>query len=245
MLMLFIGMLLGGFLATVRRESAPTGRRLLGLQARDVKPILFWNESVLPPNVVNQTLALAHNPHYGYHVFALGLNGSIFHKFQTGPERNETAGPMVPMSDWHVLTPNASLVFANDPAVAANADGHLELIVAYQTDSLDLWQMYQTDVKDPLAWSVPRGPACACEDPDPSKCPWCQDCESRPECSAKYWCTGFPFTTSDLKMELDPSDKKLKLYYRSFDGFMYRMSQRSPSDSKKWDIGGTSVGFYE
>jgi len=216
------------------------------MREKPAPALRFWNDSVLPGNVVNQRLTLARNPHYGYHVFALGANGSIWHKFQTGPETTGDFGqPLVPMSAWHCLTPNASLVFANDPAVAPNADGHLELFVAFKPDSLDLWQMYQTDATNPLAWSSPRGPQCACEDPDPSKCPWCETCEQDPECSKHYWCNGFPFTTSDVELYLDPKDSKLKLHYRSFDGHFYQMQQSEPNKSDKWKMGNTDLGQFE
>jgi len=220
-------------------------RRLsrLDLEPLPVRP--EWNKSVLPGNIVDQKIALVVNPHYGLHAFALGANGSIWHKYQTSPVNMSGLMPKAVMSEWHVLTPNASLIFGNDPVVALNADGRIELLVGYKKDSLDIWQMYQTDAKDPLAWSKPRGPACMCEDPDPSKCPWCMTCADRPECDEQYWLKSFPFTTSDMSMMLDPTDNKLKLYYRSFDGFLYRMEQQKPGYSKKWTDSAVQFGFFE
>merc|ERR1712216_840773 len=113
-------------------------------------------------------------------------------------------GTHVPMSQWLCLTPNASLVFGNSPAIALNADGHIELFVGYKNDSLDLWQMYQTDPKDPLAWSVPRAPYC-----DPAMAT-CRQCLQKPECKATFWTNGFAWTTSQQSLWLDPKDNLLK-----------------------------------
>lgn len=208
---------------------------------------LQWNETVLPENVIDLRLPTVLNPNYGLHVFALGKNGSLFHKFQTGPSNLEAALPFTPMSDWHCLTPNASLVFGNDPAVALNADGRIELFVGFKAESYDLWQMYQTDAKNPLAWSLPRAPSClcGCPDPDPSKCTWCDNCDSRPDCSQHYWMGWCPFTTSDMELLLDPADQKLKLHYRNFDGHMYQLSQKNPSNSTIWAPRAVQMAIFE
>eukprot|EP00933_Yihiella_yeosuensis_P037733 TRINITY_DN3171_c0_g3_i1.p1 TRINITY_DN3171_c0_g3~~TRINITY_DN3171_c0_g3_i1.p1 ORF type:complete len:265 (-),score=39.60 TRINITY_DN3171_c0_g3_i1:87-881(-) len=226
------------------------GRSLSGLRSNFIPFAgpgpLMWNQSVLPSNIVSQRLTVVRNPHYGHHVFALGANGSIWHKFQTGP-LNKNITMTIPMSEWHCLTKNASLVFGNDPAAAVNPDGHIELFAAFKADSYDLWQMYQTNPKDPLAWTAPRGPTCMCEDPDPAKCPWCMNCASRPECQKNYWFPGAPpFTTSDMELLLDPIDHKLRLYYRNFDGHMYYIKQEKPNKSDKWsDEGGVQLAIFE
>lgn len=213
--------------------------------AVDPLPVVFWNNSVLPPNIVSQRLTVVKNPFYGHHVFALGLNGSVWHKFQTGPEVDGNL-PHIPMSPWHCLTPNSSLIFGNDPAAAINEDGHIELFVAYKADSYDLWQMYQTDARNPLAWTKPRGPTCMCADPDPAKCPWCVDCAQREECMKNYWFPGAPpFTTSDMEVLLNPEDEKLRLYYRNFDGHMYYLQQEAPNKSDKWQVGGMQMAIFE
>lgn len=221
-------------------------RRLLalsgGLSRTSMRsPAVRGWDGPLPFNIVNLKLATVVNPNYGMHVFALGKNGSLFHRFQNGTVNQSALIPSVPMSDWHVLTKNTSLVFGNDPAVAVNADGHIELFVGYKTDSLDLWQMYQKDPKDPLSWSPIRGPSCMCEDPDPNKCPWCDNCDTRKECYSNYWTSGFPFATSDMELWLNQTDKKLKLAYRSFDGHMYVMSQGEAGKSDRWPIDALEV----
>lgn len=203
-----------------------------------------WNETVLPPNIIDIRLPVVKNPNYGIHVFALGANGSIWHKFQTGPVDNSSIKTM-PMSGWHCLTKNATLVWGNDPSVVVNADGHIELFVGLKVDSLDVWQMYQTDPKNPLAWSEPRAPACICEDPDPSKCPWCDNCNARPECSKDYWMGWVPFTTSDIETMLDPVDNKVKLHYRNFEGHVYQISQAEPSKSDKWATEAVQLALFE
>jgi hypothetical protein len=220
-------------------------RRLLALSGGLARtsmrsPPNGW-DGPLPFNIIDLKLATVINPNYGMHVFALGKNGSLFHKFQNGTVNQSALIPNIPMSEWHVLTTNASLIFGNDPAVAVNADGRIELFVGYKTDSLGLWQMYQTDPKDPLAWSRIRGPSCMCEDPDPNKCPWCANCDARKECYSNYWTSGFPFATSDMELWLDEKDRKLKLAYRSFDGHMYVMSQSEAGKSDHWPIGALQV----
>lgn len=202
----------------------------------------LWN-GVLPENIVDQQLSMVRNPHYGVHVIALGKNGSLFHKYQTGPATIPVSGAQssVPMSDWLCLTPNlvpifgntsapttVVPVFGNSPAVALNADGRIELFVGYQPDSLDLWQMYQTDPKDPLAWSAPRAPYC-----DPSLTA-CIKCVAEPACKAHFWNEGYLWTTSQQSLWLDPISKKLKLAWRNFDGHVYEMTQDKESVSTHW-----------
>jgi len=217
-------------------EFRRSGRRLMGMQAAatEVSPLDAprWN-GVLPDNFDDQQLPMVRNPHYGMHVIALGKNGSLFHMYQTGPTpSNETSE--VPMSKWAALTPpvykNTSgvevpLTFANAPAIALNADGRIELFVAYKPDSLDIWQMYQTDAKNPLAWSAARAPLC-----DPAFKD-CLACLNKPECKKQFWADKFFWTTSQQYLWLNPEDNKLRLNFRLFDGYLYELTQSEPSKS--------------
>mmetsp|Transcript_103086 Transcript_103086/g.183172 ORF Transcript_103086/g.183172 Transcript_103086/m.183172 type:complete len:248 (-) Transcript_103086:45-788(-) len=189
-----------------------------------------WN-GVLPDNIADQQLPMVRNPHYGVHVVALGKNGSLWHQFQTGPLNTSGGTPTVPMSDWHCLTPNPKLIFGNAPALATNADGRIELFVGYKPDSLDIWQMYQTDPKNPLAWSTPRAPYC-----DPAQ-KSCNECLAKAECRKNFWTDGFVWTTSQQSLWLDPSDHKLRLSWRNFDGHVFEMQQSEPNNSSKWPVG--------
>lgn len=213
-------------------DASHGARRLLGLR----RP--HWN-GVLPDNIVDQQLPTVRNPHYGMHVIALGKNGSLWHKFQTGPANMSAAIPYVPMSPWHCLTKDPSLIFANSPAIALNADGRIELFVAYKPDSLDIWQMYQTDPKDPLAWSAPRAPYC---DPATSSC---RRCLAQPACKATFWSDGYAWTTSQQSLWLDPNDKKLRLTWRNFDGYVYEMVQAAPSSSTHWINNALQYAIFE
>jgi len=205
-----------------------------------------WN-GVLPDNIIDQQLPMVRNPHYGMHVIALGKNGSLFHKYQTGPAPpNETSA--VPMSEWAALTPavyknvsgvEAPLIFANAPAVALNADGRIELFVAYSPDSLDLWQMYQTDAKNPLAWSAAR--ACYC-DPAILRC---RLCLLLPWCKKNFWADTFYWTTSQQSLWLDPTDNKLRLSWRLFNGQVYELIQTKPSKSNHYDHNLTTYPVFE
>mmetsp|Transcript_33238 Transcript_33238/g.50225 ORF Transcript_33238/g.50225 Transcript_33238/m.50225 type:complete len:268 (+) Transcript_33238:76-879(+) len=253
---LFGSVLLATILSLVVVGPSPSAsnslsRRLLAIDDLKVNfesnlPNVRWNNSVLPENVVDLRLPLVQNPHYGLHVFALGKNGSLFHKFQTGPvNKSVLPYPETPMSPWHVLTPNASMIWGNDPAVALNQDGHIELFVAWKQDAYDLWQMYQTDPKDPLAWSVPRGPTCICDAVSPTACPWCDNCNQRYDCYKNYWLDHAPFTTNDQQLLLDEKTGKLKLYFRNFDGHIYELSQREPNNSTRWSFDSVSLGIFE
>eukprot|EP00930_Biecheleria_cincta_P090164 TRINITY_DN79502_c0_g1_i1.p1 TRINITY_DN79502_c0_g1~~TRINITY_DN79502_c0_g1_i1.p1 ORF type:complete len:252 (+),score=21.49 TRINITY_DN79502_c0_g1_i1:58-756(+) len=215
------------FAALLGLLKATAGARIAAEQAESVES--RWNGSVLPDNIQNQQLPIVRNPHYGAHIIALGANGSLWHQFQTGPLN--TSSGTVPMSDWHCLTPDPKLIFGNSPAVALNADGRIELFVGYKNDSLDLWQMYQTDATNPLAWSAPRAPYC-----DPSD-KSCVACLQKPECKSTFWTDGYVWTTSQQTLWLNPQDKKLRLSWRNFDGHVFEMTQGEPSNSTKWPLG--------
>lgn len=205
---------------------------------------LLYNETVLPPNFHSQRLATVTNPYYGIHVFALGKNGSLWHKFQTGPPDLNVSIPFTPMSPWHCLTPNASLTWSNEPAAAVNRDGHIEIFVGLGNSSTQLWQMYQSDPKDPLSWSAPRAPACSCG-PEATECPQCKDCSTRPDCMKNYWIGSEVITTSDAELRLDQQDQKLKLYFRNSDGHMYELSQEEPNKSEKWAQQSIQLATFE
>lgn len=232
-----------------------SGRALMGTQTMrhqsgDRRSFLqepLW-QGVLPDNIIDQQLPTVRNPHYGMHVIALGKNGSLFHKYQTGLPNMSDPMPIVPMTEWRCLTPatykNTSgvelpLIFGNSPAIALNGDGRIELFVGFQADSLDLWQMYQTDAKNPLAWSKPRAPYC-----DPSF-PDCQKCLAKPECKAGFWSDGYTWTTSQQSLWLHPSDNKLRLTWRNFDGHLYEKTQQAPSSSEHWTSDALQYAIFE
>lgn len=219
---------------------ASTGSSALHAGAR-------WG-GVLPDNIIDQQLPMVRNPHYGMHVIALGKNGSLFHKYQIGKANMSGPMPKVPMSEWSCLTPatykNTSgvelpLIFGNSPAVALNADGRIELFVGFTAGSMDVWQMYQTDAKNPLAWSTPRAPYC-----DPSFAD-CRKCLAKPECKANFWSDGYTWTTSQQSLWLDPNDKKLRLTWRNFDGYVYEKVQLAPNKSDHWGTDGLQYALFE
>jgi hypothetical protein len=224
------------------------GRALMGLSSgKFLLRAPQWN-GVLPDNIIDQQLPTVRNPHYGMHVVALGKNGSLFHKYQTGKPNMSDPSPSVPMSEWKCLTPatyknesgvEVPLIFGNSPAIALNADGRIELFVGFKPDSLDVWQMYQTDAKNPMAWSKPRAPYC-----DPSSAD-CVKCLKKPECKANYWSDGYTWTTSQQALWLNPDDKKLRLTWRNFDGFVYEKVQLAPSKSDIWDSSAMQYAIME
>merc|ERR1711998_111256 len=121
-----------------------------------------YNATVLPEtgtwSAFDQNFALVENPHYGLHYFARGANSSLFHKYQTSPFPSN--GSSVLFSDWKCLSwekGNTSagfvdLIFWDDPVAVSNLDGRTEVFIRLKSDN-NLWQLYQTDAKDPEAWT--------------------------------------------------------------------------------------------
>ena len=116
-------------------------------------------------------LAMAHTVH-GQQLVALGADAQLWHLYTL---------PNGSWSAWHPLTNSCPsfnntqrpCVFDSDPAIGVNADGRLEVFVRFH-DNLDMWQIYQTDAKDPSAWSTPRESSCVDQDQN----------------TAKWWCIG-------------------------------------------------------
>jgi hypothetical protein len=196
-----------------------------------------WAGAVLPDNIVDQQLPIVRNPHYGLHIVALGANGSLFHRYQNGTLNHTIAGDELPMTNWICLTPDNTFIFGNPPAIAMNADGRIELFAGDKNGSLDLIQMYQLDATNPLSWSKPRAPWCdALGPPADPECARCSNLPVTDPCYDKFWNTGYVWTTNSQTLWLDPSDKMLKLSWRSFTGEMFQISQKSPSNSKQWAV---------
>jgi len=208
----------------------------------------LYNKTVLPQNdTFHQQFALIVNPFYGLHVFARGVNGSLFHMFQTSNQSDAQGG--MPMSGWHCLTPmngtasdgTHKLIFWEDPVAALNLDGRAEIFIRI-TGDLDLWHMYQTDAHNPLAWDRPRAPLCLCNFPPckgQTKCGTEASCDAKGiDCSStdpkEYWSdhTGFP--TSNMNTHIDAKTGLVSLYYRGFDGRMYRDVQVKAGDPSKY-----------
>lgn len=215
---------------------------------------LGYPQTVLPQNdTFHQQFAMVMNPNYGLHVFARGANSSLFHKFQTGVYTDVT-GTTANMSEWHCLTPNPGwtsagrkpLIFWEDPVAEINNDGRAEIFIRL-TGDLDLWQIYQTDAKDPLAWTEPRPPACLCNfppcvDKGQTKCGVVSQCDNTgldcdKEDPNQYWLQGSAFPTANMNMLKDPSDGRLTVYFRNFDGQIYTNSQMEPGNSTLYTSG--------
>lgn len=204
-----------------------------------------YNHTVLDPDhIEDQVWAQVYNPNYGLHVFARGLNKSIWHKFQTGPVKN-TSDPAakIPMSKWHCLTPNKTLTFDTDPAAAVNAKGQIEVFVRF-TGYIDLWQIHQIDPKDPLSWSPAREGTCMCPAVSPTECPWCIACKAGTKCDRAYFSDHIPFPTSQASV-LMRSDKRLQVNYRGFDGRMYSLIQHVAGDPFKYYAGPVIDSVFE
>jgi len=219
---------------------------------------LAYPNTVLPQNdTFHQQFAMVMNPHYGLHVFARGENSSLFHKFQVGP----AVGGEANMSEWHCLTPVPGytsgglkpLIFWEDPTAAINDDGRAEIFIRL-TGDLDLWQLYQTDAKDPLAWTAPRAPACLCNfppctDKGQTKCGVVTQCDNTgldcdKEDQSQYWGQGAAFPTANMNIMKDPKNGQLTVIFRNFDGQMYTTTQMIPGNSTKYTSGIPGVTWH-
>jgi len=147
-------------------------------------------------------LAVAEQPFF-LHVFALGVDGVLYHKYQPLHQN--------PAANWTNWIPRAKAPMASswdaDPAVTLAADGSLEVFIRQLAD-LDLWQIYQTDPKDPNAWSNPRECSCMtmpCNDTNPKD----------------FWNSSPVFPTSDISILHTGPNHSPRLFYRGFDGGLY------------------------
>lgn len=222
---------------------------LAGMAAAYDNPVLpengTWSAFAWQPAVVN-------NPNYGLHVFTLGANKSLYHKYQTG---NFSANNTITMSDWICLTPDngitsaglVPLIFWDDPVAIVNDDGRIEVFIRLKSDN-DLWQIYQQDAKDPLSFTQPRGPTCLCNfppcvDQNQTKCGVSQNCDNQGlDCSDPSvpagWNNHAPFPTSN--MNAMKVDGRVQVVYRGFDGRMYMDRQVTPGNSTRY-VGGPIV----
>jgi hypothetical protein len=157
-------------------------------------------------------IAVAHTK-YALQVFALGNDSRLWHRYlKTGTQV---------WSAWTLRPSPPGGNFDGDPVVGVNKDGTIEIFIRYAT-YLDMWQYYQTDPTDPEAWSVAREPSCI----------------ELPEVCANstltYWNTQPAFPTSDMSVSADPVDGRLQVFYRGFDGALYRCAQLVPGDPRHY-----------
>jgi len=163
-------------------------------------PVRYPNPKLPQGNTT--VMAIADTPTY-IHVFALGADGALYHKYQMQDQK-----PVANWSDWIVRARAPSgTSWDADPAVGVNPDGSLDVFVR-ELENLDLWQIYQTDATDPDAWSALRECTCVampCNDTNP----------------AHYWNRQPVFPTSDVTITNTGPGGALRLFYRGFDGSLY------------------------
>jgi hypothetical protein len=159
------------------------------------------------------------------YIFALSNESTIIYKYQLpGPSpRNFT--------DWKTLAGNRTLKFNGNPAAGVNPDGRVEVFFQ-ATDDLDVWQIYQTDPKNPESWSEVRESACVKSKAggEPIDC-------MTPD---RYWVhtddpssgeRGSPvFATSNPDV-VYKHDGRLQVYFRSFTGLLFKLEQCSVGNS--------------
>jgi len=166
-----------------------------------INNVIAYPDEHLPHG--NRTVLGIANTQTAIHVFALGLDGQLWHKFQM-------TNPAGPWTDWLLRATAPNGTWDSDPAVGVNTDDSIEIFIRESTN-LDLWQIYQTDPTDPTAWAHPR--ECSCVDMGNCKHP------------SEYWNTQPAFPTSDITILNDRNDGSIQLYYRGFDGALFVIGQ--------------------
>jgi len=165
---------------------------------------MAYDNMVLPQG--NTTvLATALTKQY-MHVFALGQDGNLYHKYM------DTSLSTEKWTDWILRAVAVNGTWNSDPCVGVNADGSIEVFIRYSTN-LDLWQIYQADPADPNNWSVPREAAC----PTPPNC--------QQPLTTWYWNIQPSFPTSNCQIVPDLTDGRLQVFIRGFDGGYYVFRQ--------------------
>jgi hypothetical protein len=168
-------------------------------------------------------------------IVGLGVDGQLWHAFQRADGAWE---------DWSRLTtacpsalePARPCRFDGDPAIARNRDGRLEVFARF-AENLDVWQMHQTDAADPSSWSRPREGSCV--DQDQTTAVWSCLAPGTPDKQSlnDYWIIDSPvFSTSDLTVIAHPEDGRIILFFRNFEGHMYRVEQRSAGNSTHYTM---------
>jgi len=167
----------------------------------------------------NETvLAIADNG-YALHVFALGKDGGLWHKYQAANES---------WTDWILRAKADNGVWDSDPACGINpSDNTVEVFIRYSTN-LDLWQIYQLDARDPTKWSIARESSCV-------------DLPCNHTSGKTFWNTQPIFPTSDITIVTDSSSGQMNLFFRGFDGGLYSVKQKSPADHTYWPPSGLDV----
>lgn len=144
------------------------------------------------------------------HVFAIGKNTTnLYHKYQ-----DFSTGAW---TEWILRAAAFNGTWDSDPAAGVNLDGRVEVFIRYSTN-LDLWRIYQLDPLDATQWSVAEEASCVDMD----------------GCAVKkgpYWNTQPVFPTSDVQVLNDPADGRLQVFYRGFDGALYKVAQTVISNS--------------
>jgi len=160
----------------------------------------------------NTTVLAITDNGYALHVFALGKDGGLWHKYQ---EVNES------WTDWILRAQAIDGVWDSDPACGVNKDDNtVEVFIRYSRN-LDLWQLYQLDAKDPTQWSIARESSCV-------------DLPCNNTSHLTFWNTQPIFPTSDISMVSDSTTGQLSLFYRGFDGGLYVVKKKDNTAHSYW-----------
>jgi len=160
----------------------------------------------------NTTVLAITDNGYAIHVFALGKDGGLWHKYQAVNES---------WTDWILRAKADDGVWDSDPACGVNkGDNTVEVFIRYSRN-LDLWQMYQLDARDPTQWSVARESSCV-------------DLPCNNTGSKTFWNTQPIFPTSDISVVSDSSSGQMSLFYRGFDGGLYVVKKKESTAHSYW-----------
>jgi len=160
----------------------------------------------------NTTVLAITDNGYALHVFALGKDGGLWHKYQV------VNGSW---TDWILRAEAIDGVWDSDPSCGVNKDDNtVEVFIRYSRN-LDLWQIYQLDARDPTQWSIARESSCV-------------DLPCNNTSHLTFWNTQPIFPTSDISVVSDSSTGQLSLFYRGFDGGLYVVKKKDSQTHSYW-----------
>jgi len=160
----------------------------------------------------NTTVLAITDNGYALHIFALGKDGGLWHKYQAVNES---------WTDWILRAQAVDGIWDSDPSCGVNtADDTVEVFIRYSRN-LDLWQIYQLDARDPTQWSIARESSCV-------------DLPCNNTSGKSFWNTQPIFPTSDISIVNDPLTGQISLFYRGFDGGLYVVKKKDSVAHTYW-----------
>jgi hypothetical protein len=170
---------------------------------------------------------------YGQHLIALGANHQLWHIYSL-PNNSWTTWQQLSTYCPSRNDSKRLCAFDSDPAVGVNTDGRLEIFVRFK-DNLDLWKFDQMNASDPTSFNTPRETSCVDQDQNTALWYCLGENIGIAGSPAKHYWVGQPiFPTSNPTIVNDPSDGRLRLYFRGFEGLLYESHQLTPGNGSRY-----------